>query len=82
MEIEQKNKVKLISRYVQIFRHSKRIVVLVFGFSILGIGLFMIVFPGPAMIVIPVGLTILATEFIWARRILDKAKEKINLRKK
>ncbi|MBU0470210.1 MAG: PGPGW domain-containing protein [Nanoarchaeota archaeon] len=82
MEIEQKNKVKLFPRSDQILHHSKRIVVLVFGFSILGIGLFMVVFPGPAIIVIPIGLTILATEFIWARRILDRVKEKISLRKK
>jgi tellurite resistance protein TerC len=42
----------------------------------------MIVLPGPAFIVIPVGLGILAIEFAWARRLLKRVKYKIqNLRK-
>jgi uncharacterized protein YqgC (DUF456 family) len=31
--------------------------------------------PGPAIIVIPVGLAVLATEFIWAKKLLKKFKE-------
>ncbi|MBU1882232.1 PGPGW domain-containing protein, partial [bacterium] len=38
------------------------------------IGIIMIVTPGPAVIIIPVGLGILATEFIWARRLLRRFK--------
>jgi hypothetical protein len=37
----------------------------------------MIVLPGPAMIVIPLGLAILATEFPWARRLLPWAKARL-----
>jgi len=37
----------------------------------------MIVLPGPAVVVVPVGLTILATEFIWARKLLDTVKERV-----
>jgi hypothetical protein len=37
----------------------------------------MIVTPGPAVVIIPMGLAILATEFIWARTLLLKVKEKI-----
>jgi hypothetical protein len=37
----------------------------------------MIVAPGPAVVVIPLGLGILATEFVWARRVLDHAKERL-----
>ncbi|NTW98836.1 MAG: hypothetical protein HGB35_02695 [Geobacteraceae bacterium] len=37
----------------------------------------MIVLPGPAFVMIPVGLAVLATEFIWARKILDTVKESI-----
>jgi len=68
-------------------RHFRRILILIFGMSVILIGLAMTVLPGPAFIVIPVGLGILATEFIWARRLLDRVKaaaekgvEKINLR--
>ena len=38
------------------------------GLTILLIGVAMVVLPGPAFIVIPVGLGLLATEFAWARR--------------
>jgi hypothetical protein len=34
----------------------------------------MIVLPGPAVLVIPVGLSVLATELVWARRLLNKLK--------
>jgi hypothetical protein len=37
----------------------------------------MIFLPGPAIVVIPVGLAILATEFAWAKVLLHKLKEKI-----
>jgi len=51
----------------------KRILVMVFGGTVLAIGIALIVLPGPAFIVIPVGLAILAIEFAWAQRWLDKA---------
>ena len=34
----------------------------------------MIVLPGPAIVVIPVGLALLATEFIWAKKLLMAVK--------
>jgi uncharacterized protein (TIGR02611 family) len=58
-------------------KQIKKIIVAVIGFTILIIGLMLLVLPGPAFIVIPIGLAILATEFLWARKILDKVKEKI-----
>jgi tellurite resistance protein TerC len=54
---------------------AKRIVVATIGGTLTLIGIAMIVLPGPAFIVIPVGLSILATEFLWARRLLKKARE-------
>lgn len=55
-------------------QQAKRLVIAVTGFTVLIVGIAMIVFPGPAIIVIPTGLGILATEFIWARRLLKMAK--------
>jgi len=55
-------------------RHTKRIIVTVVGFTVLFIGIAMIVLPGPAFIVIPLGLAILAGEFVWAERLLKKVK--------
>lgn len=45
------------------------------GFTILLVGLAMLVLPGPAFIVIPLGLAILATEFVWARALLKRARD-------
>ncbi len=61
---------------------ARRLIVIVVGFTILFAGVAMIVLPGPAFIVIPIGLAILATEFIWARRLLDRVKERIERMKK
>jgi uncharacterized protein (TIGR02611 family) len=52
----------------------KRIIVSVVGFTVLIIGIVLIVFPGPAFIVIPVGLAILAIEYDWAKNLLGKVK--------
>jgi uncharacterized protein (TIGR02611 family) len=57
------------------FQVALRLVRIVMGFTVLLIGIVMIVAPGPATIVIPVGLAILATEYAWARRYLQRFKE-------
>jgi uncharacterized protein (TIGR02611 family) len=62
-------------------KHAKRIVITIIGLSVLGIGIALIVLPGPAIIVIPIGLGILATEFAWAKRLLKKIKERLPERK-
>jgi uncharacterized protein (TIGR02611 family) len=59
------------------FAWLRRAVVAVIGFTVLLIGLAMVVLPGPAVIVIPLGLAILATEFVWAKRLLERAKATI-----
>ncbi|OGW34914.1 MAG: hypothetical protein A2010_04685 [Nitrospirae bacterium GWD2_57_9] len=58
-------------------KQARKIVVAVIGATVLLAGFAMIVLPGPAFIVIPAGLAILATEFVWARRLLRKAKKKV-----
>jgi len=52
----------------------RRGAVIVVGFTVLSVGIAMTVLPGPAIVVIPLGLAILATEFVWARRLLDRAR--------
>lgn len=52
----------------------RRVIIGVIGGTILLIGIVMIVLPGPAIVVIPLGLAILATEYIWARRWLKKVR--------
>lgn len=55
-------------------RNAKRFLVLVLGCSVLGAGLAMLVLPGPGVLIIIVGLAILATEFAWAERALDRTR--------
>lgn len=68
-------------------RKARRIAVFIVGSSVVLFGIALLVLPGPAVVVIPIGLAILATEYAWARRWLriiresaEKGAEKLNLR--
>jgi tellurite resistance protein TerC len=61
---------------------AKRLIVTVVGFTILAAGVAMIVLPGPAFIVIPLGLALLATEYMWAKKLLTAVKERIERMRK
>ena len=74
---EPKYVAKLRARRAE-HRERSRIVRAVFvlaGFTLLLAGLVMLVTPGPATAVIPIGLAILSLEFTWAERLLDRALE-------
>jgi uncharacterized protein (TIGR02611 family) len=58
-----------------LLRQARRIVIAIVGFTVLLIGVALIVLPGPAFIVIPAGLAILALEFAWARHWLQRLKQ-------
>lgn len=51
-----------------VYHHARRVVILLVGSTVVVVGIVMIVTPAPAILVIPVGLSILAIEFAWARR--------------
>lgn len=53
-----------------------RLLYIVAGFTILLAGIVMLLAPGPAFVVIPVGLAVLSLEFAWAERLLHIAIEK------
>lgn len=55
----------------------RKVVVGVTGGTVVLVGVAMIVLPGPAVVVIPAGLALLATEFVWARRLLDKSRARL-----
>jgi tellurite resistance protein TerC len=56
-------------------RRLRRLAVAVIGGIVLVIGLVMTILPGPAILIIPAGLAILASEFPWARRLLDRVRQ-------
>jgi hypothetical protein len=61
----------MIVRTVEQVRRAFRIVA---GFTLLLAGAVMIITPGPGWLVIFLGLSLLAAEFIWARRLMDRMK--------
>ena len=52
----------------------RRFLVGVVGGTVIVLGLLLTVLPGPAIIVLPIGFAILATEFAWARRVWRRGK--------
>jgi len=67
---------KILARFIG--RNSKRVGVTIAGFAVVLAGVAMLVLPGPGIVVIIAGLAILATEYVWAQRLLKIAKEKAN----
>jgi uncharacterized protein (TIGR02611 family) len=57
------------------FQQAKHFLKILFGFTLLALGIVMIVTPGPGWITIMLALGVLAAEFVWARRLLDRLKE-------
>lgn len=52
----------------------RKFVVGVIGVTIVCVGLALVILPGPAVVVLPVGIAILATEFAWARRVMRRGR--------
>ena len=60
------------------YKVARRVAVAVVGTTVLAVGIALIVLPGPAIVVIPVGLAILSIEFAWARLWLRKIRRSIS----
>jgi hypothetical protein len=63
-----------VAHWRHVPRPARQLCVAVLGAGVLVAGVAMIVLPGPAVLVIPLGFAILATEFPWARKLLDQGK--------
>jgi uncharacterized protein (TIGR02611 family) len=59
------------------YRTAKRWARIVMGFTVILFGLLLAIpgVPGPGFLVVIAGLAILATEYVWARRYLNRIKE-------
>ncbi len=55
-------------------QQAKRFFKILIGFTLLLVGIVMLVTPGPGWLIIALGLAVLAAEFVWARRLLDRLK--------
>jgi uncharacterized protein (TIGR02611 family) len=45
------------------------------GFTLLLVGAIMVFTPGPGWVVMFLGLTVLAAEFVWAKRLMERMKD-------
>jgi len=59
-----------------IARNGKRIAITIAGFALILAGAVLLVLPGPGWLLIFAGLAVLATEYVWAQRMLNVAREK------
>ena len=50
----------------------RRVFLVIAGFTLLLAGVVMLVTPGPGMLAIFLGLGLLAAEFVWARRLMER----------
>ncbi len=60
---------------IKSLQQAKRFLTILFGFTLLVLGVAMLALPGPGMLTILLGLGILAAEYVWARRLLDRLKQ-------
>ena len=60
---------------IKTLQQAKRFLKILFGFTLLAVGIVMIVTPGPGWLTILLALGLLAAEFVWARRLLDRLRE-------
>ena len=59
---------------VKTLYQAKRFFKILIGFTLLVIGIVMILTPGPGLLTILLALGVLAAEFVWARQLLDRLK--------
>ena len=58
-------------------RFARKAAIGIVGVLVVIVGIVLIPLPGPGTLIIFAGLTILATEFDGARRLLDRAKDRV-----
>ena len=66
---------------IKTVKQAKRLIKVVIGFTVLLFGLIMLVTPGPGIVTIVLGLAILGTEFVWAKKLMKRfEKEAVNVK--
>ncbi len=63
---------------IKTIKSAKRMIVIIFGFTILLLGIALLFLPGPGILIIILGLFILSAEYIWAKRLMNKLKSGVD----
>jgi uncharacterized protein (TIGR02611 family) len=66
---------KVVARFIG--RNARRVGITIAGFVLVVVGLVLVPLPGPGWLIVFAGLAILATEYVWAQRILRFARQKL-----
>jgi len=66
------------SPIIKTIKQAKRVITIVFGFTVLVLGVIMLVTPGPGIAGIVLGLAMLGTEFIWAKKLMKRFEHHAN----
>jgi len=66
------------SPWITTVQQAKRLIKIIIGFTVILFGLIMLVTPGPGIVAIVMGLAILGTEFVWARRLMKRFEKEAN----
>lgn len=57
-----------------LFKHLKKLIILIVGLTLVIIGIALLVLPGPGLVTIALGLGVLSLEFVWAKHLFKKMK--------
>ncbi|MBN1302207.1 MAG: hypothetical protein JW995_13410 [Melioribacteraceae bacterium] len=60
----------------------RKILITVIGILLITVGTLLLVLPGPGLILIALGIIVLGSEYVWARRLTEKSKEYLSKRKR
>ena len=75
MEVSDSLRTVRLDVAITTLAQAKRLIKIVFAFTLLLVGVAMLVLPGPGLVAIAAALAILSGEFVWARRLLDRLKD-------
>jgi tellurite resistance protein TerC len=66
---------------IKTIEQAKKLIKIVIGFTVLVFGCIMLITPGPGIVTIILGLAILGTEFVWAKKLMKRfEKEAVNMK--
>ena len=63
---------------IKTIRSAKRMIVIIFGFTMLLMGIALLFLPGPGILIIILGLFILSAEYVWAKKLMNRVKDGVN----
>ena len=63
---------------IKSLKQAKRVIKTVIGFTVVILGGVMVLLPGPGLLIIVLGLAILGTEFVWAKKLIKRFEQGAN----